>query len=391
MMRVVQVTRARTVLLLMIAALSTAACSGPILSNPAAPIGAPIVKPTPRPAPNDPQPIVFPRDDAAHDRLTEWWYVTGHLTTLDGLRAFGYEAVVFRATRGDFPVTWASHVALTEKPRGGREGSFNYLQRSEIGPQVDITSLFEGSITAAFAITGADPLSPPTLDGDPWSMVINQDGSMQIGAEWLNLQLAAPGTPVLHDNDGWIDLDVAGGSYYYSRTRMPTQGSLTVDGEEFAVTGSSWFDHQWGDFIAVGGGGWDWFALTLDDGSARGVELMLSFVRAADGTYPLIYGTWVASDGSVERIDESDIRLTPTGTWLSPHTGTAWPSGWELRVPSKGLRVTITPELLDQELDTRGTTGVIYWEGANRVSGSLGGRAVRGAAYVELTGYASLR
>jgi len=47
--------------------------------------------------------------------------------------------------------------------------------------------------------------------------------------------------------------------------------------------------------------------------------------------------------------------------------------------------------VLDQELDTRATTGVIYWEGANRVSGSLGGRAVRGAAYVELTGYASLR
>jgi predicted secreted hydrolase len=53
--------------------------------------------------------------------------------------------------------------------------------------------------------------------------------------------------------------------------------------------------------------------------------------------------------------------------------------------------VAITPEVLDQELDTRVTTGVIYWEGANRVSGTLNGRPVSGAAYVELTGYASLR
>jgi len=33
---------------------------------------------------------------------------------------------------------------------------------------------------------------------------------------------------VLHDNDGWVDFDVAGGSYYYSRTRMPTGGTLTA-------------------------------------------------------------------------------------------------------------------------------------------------------------------
>jgi predicted secreted hydrolase len=335
--------------------------------------------------------VQFPRDDAPHDRLTEWWYVTGHLTTLDGSRAFGYEAVIFRAIRGDFPVTWASHMALTEKPRNGREGSFTYYERAEIGPQVDITAMIDAPIAAAFAITGADPLSPATFENDPWSMVVGLDGSMQIGAEWFNLQLAAPEAPVLHDNDGWVDFDVAGGSYYYSRTRMPTGGTLTVDGEVLAVQGTSWFDHQWGDFIAVGGGGWDWFALTLDDGSTRGIEVTLSFVRAADGSYPLIYGTWINGDGDYDRIDGSEIQLTPTGEWTSPHTGAAWPSGWELKIPTRGLQVTITPDVKDQELDTRATTGVIYWEGSNVVRGSLDGRPVRGDAYVELTGYASLR
>jgi predicted secreted hydrolase len=379
------------VMALVFALFAVSACSGPILANPPAVAGAPIVKATPPPPRNDPQPVQFPRDDAPHDRLTEWWYVTGHLTTLDGSRAFGYEAVIFRAIRGDFPVTWASHMALTEKPRNGREGSFTYYERAEIGPQVDITAMIDAPIAAAFAITGADPLSPATIDNDPWSMIVGLDGSMQIGAEWFNLQLAAPETPVLHDNDGWVDFDVAGGSYYYSRTRMPTGGTLTVDGEVLAVQGTSWFDHQWGDFIAVGGGGWDWFALTLDDGSARGIEVTLSFVRAADGSYPLIYGTWINGDGDYDRIDGSEIQLTPTGAWTSPHTGAAWPSGWELKIPTRGLQVTITPDVRDQELDTRATTGVIYWEGSNVVRGSLNGRPVRDDAYVELTGYASLR
>ena len=44
-------------------------------------------------------------------------------------------------------------------------------------------------------------------------------------------------------------------------------------------TATAWFDHQWGDFISVGGGGWDWFAVNLDDGT----DLTLSLVRDADG------------------------------------------------------------------------------------------------------------
>lgn len=381
----------RALLLILFAALTVSACNGPILSSSAAPTGAPIVKAAPLAPRNDPQPVTFPRDDAAHDRLTEWWYVTGHLATLDGSREFGYEAVIFRAERGAFPVTWASHIALTEKPRGGRVGSFQYVQRSEIGPQVDMSTTVSAPYAALLAISGVDPLNSATFNNMPWVMSVGVDGGMQISAEWLALQLFAPAAPVLHDDDGWVDFADAGGSYYYSRTRMPTQGEITFDGEVLAVVGSSWFDHQWGDFIAIGGGGWDWFALNMTDSAGQPIDLMLSFVRAADGSYPLIYGTWVAANGDVERIPDSDIRLTATGSWLSPATGANWPSGWRLEIPSKGLNVAISPEVLDQELDTRTTTGVIYWEGANRVSGTLNGRPVSGAAYVELTGYASLR
>lgn len=41
----------------------------------------------------------------------------------------------------------------------------------------------------------------------------------------------------------------------------------------------------------------------------------------------------------------------------------------------------------EQELDTRGTTMIVYWEGACRVTGKMNGRPVKGDAYVEMVGY----
>src|SRR5688572_4639306 len=98
----------RRIGLLVVLALIGLACtpaSGPILANPSAP--RPSIEPTTAPpvALADPQPVELPRDDGPHDRLTEWWYYTGHLASEDG-RRFGFEYVIFRAERGAFPTTW---------------------------------------------------------------------------------------------------------------------------------------------------------------------------------------------------------------------------------------------------------------------------------------------
>jgi len=99
--------------LVVIVALVVAACSspgGPILANPPAPRPS-IPLATARPSPAaDPVPIVLPRDDGPHDRLTEWWYYTGHLIAQDAAaasraRRYGFEYVIFRAERGAFPTS----------------------------------------------------------------------------------------------------------------------------------------------------------------------------------------------------------------------------------------------------------------------------------------------
>src|SRR5204862_2816528 len=110
----------------------------------------------------------------------------------------------------------------------------------------------------------------------------------------LDLQLGQDAPPALHDEDGYVDFGPAGGSYYYSRTHMTATGTVTLGADALEVTGEAWFDHQWGDFISVGGGGWDWFAVNLDDGT----DVTLSLVRGADGSYPLVYGTVVDPSGT---------------------------------------------------------------------------------------------
>jgi hypothetical protein len=49
--------------------------------------------------------------------------------------------------------------------------------------------------------------------------------------------------------------------------------------------------------------------------------------------------------------------------------------------------IHLTPTVPGQELDTRPTTGVTYWEGSQVVRATRAGKVVGGEAYVELTGY----
>ena len=365
-----------------------AGCAGagaPILANPAAPHPPPPAV-TPAPSlPPDPQPVVLPADDAPHHRLTEWWYDTGHMVADDG-RRFGFEFVIFRAERGGFPVTWASHLAITDE----HGDAFHYSQRTEFGRQVDRS--VGGAAGFDLAIDGG-------AGAPPWAMT-GAGGRDQLTAELSSAEAATAGSPgglglrlaldatkpaALHNRTGWIDFGPGGSSYYYSRTAMDASGSLTIGGMELQVTGTAWFDHQWGDFIAVGGGGWDWFAVNLADGT----DLTLSLVRDRDGSDPLVYGTLVAPDGTTRHLPRDSFTVEVTKRWTSPASGAVYPAGWRVTIPDEGLAIDLAPTVAAQELDTRATTGVVYWEGSQRVAATRNGRALGGEAYVELTGYAA--
>ena len=375
-----------------------AGCNGrPILANEPIVFPSPVVASPAPPRPADPISVVLPRDDGPHDRLTEWWYYTGHLEAADG-RRFGFEAVIFRAERGAVPGAWAAHLALTDEA-GYR---FFYAQRSEIGRQVDQSprdaageptgfDLRVAGLNPELVAAGAPPIAAPwRLAGangtDRIEATLAPEEATAAGASFgLALDLRATRAPVLHDLDGFVEFGPAGTSYYYSRTRLEASGELVLDGERLAVSGIAWFDHQWGDFVSVGAGGWDWFAINLDDGT----DLTISIVRDENANEILQYGTLVRPSGEVVNLrypEDFGVAVSPVVGWQSPTSGVSYPASWSVAV-GEDLTIDLRPTVVHQELDTRATTGVIYWEGSQIVEAARNGVPISGEAYVEITRY----
>ena len=389
----------RLAALLVAGTLLVSACTTPILANDPLVFPPP---PTPSAEPSrfpDPLPISLPRDDGPHGRLTEWWYYTGHLRTPTG-RRFGFEAVVFRAERGSVPTAWAAHLALTDE----QGGAFHYAQRSEIGPEVDHSPVDASGEPTGFdlQVRGLSPTiiaaGAPPLATSPWRLagangtdhidaaLAPEEAAASGAAFGLQLDLQATKPPAFHDGDGFVDFGPAGSSYYYSRTRLTATGALDLDGQHMTVDGIAWFDHQWGNFMSIGGGGWDWFAINLDDG----VDLTFSIVRDASLQPILRYGTRVDAVGAVANLDASAFEIDAGGPWTSPTSGQTYALGWSVDArPALGLLLQVTPDLDNQELDARATSGVAYWEGSSRVTGSALGSStpLGGQAYVEITRY----
>ena len=121
--------------------------------------------------------------------------------------------------------------------------------------------------------------------------------------------------------------------------------------------------------------------MNLDDGGA----LMACRIRRRDGSATWSGGSHRARGGAVRDFADGEVAFTPKRTWTSAATGTRYPVEWEIATPVGTF--TVRALLDDQELDSRASTGTIYWEGLSLLL-DAGGRSV-GRGYLEMTGYAA--
>ena len=322
-----------------------------------------------------PRPFVFPADHGPHpDYATEWWYLTGNLRDPSGA-AFGYQLTLFRiGLKPGEPETdsaWRTHQIY-----------MGHLAVSDIGARLHhSSSRFE---RAALGLAGAraDPLevwigpwSVRGQAGDPFPLHLDATGEDFA----IDLVVAAGDRPpVLQGDRGLSQKSAAPGnaSYYYSYTRLPTQGEIRIGDRRWQVAGSSWFDREWSSSaLGPDQAGWDWFALQLEDGR----DLMYYRMRGLDGqAQRFSQGVLVDTDGSVTRLSADRVEAVPLRSWTGP-TGNSYPVAWRLRIPDHGLDLAIEAAFDAQEM----RHAVEYWEGAVRVSGSH-----RGVGYLEMSGYA---
>ena len=319
--------------------------------------------------------LEFPRDEGAHpDYRIEWWYVTGWLEDEQGA-PLGFQVTFFRVRPGlgeSNPSRFAprqivfAHAALAEPGRGklrhaeraAREG-FGLAQAREGGVDVRL---------------------------DDWSL--QQDGNtyraVVQGEDFaLRLDLEARQPPLLQGERGYSRKGPSPeqASYYYSLPHLRVSGEAVVDGRVRRVTGEAWFDHEWSsDVMDEQARGWDWMGINLDDGGA----LMAFRMRDDSGNARWAAATLRAADGSVRTFAPDEVLWSPQRTWRSPRTGAEYPVAG--RVTIGGREYEVEPLLDDAELDSRASTGTIYWEGPVRLRDAAGAELGRG--YLELTGYA---
>jgi predicted secreted hydrolase len=322
----------------------------------------------------------FPADHASHPEYrVEWWYYTGNLATSQG-RRFGYQLTFFRIGVNLVPASasrWAvrdlfmAHLAVTDI-EGGRHVSAEKLTRPGVATadaRTDVYSVWNGSWAARLDggthVLQAESFAPPVA---------------------IDLVLDEGKPPVPQGDGGYSQKGAQPGnaSHYYSLTRMPTRGAITLENTRYEVTGASWMDHEFGtSFLEAGQVGWDWFALQLDDGS----DLMLyGMRRSAGGVDPQSSGSLVDPSGRATRLRAADYALAPGRRWTSPATRGAYPVEWAVTVPRAQLNLAVRAAVDAQELT--GLSGVSYWEGAVEVTGTRAGHRVSGRGYLEMTGYA---
>lgn len=325
-------------------------------------------------------PVSLPKDLYAHaDVQTEWWYYTGHCET-ESKKRFGFELAFFkrRTDLDNFGVVplklianpmYAAHFAISEID----VGKFQYDHIRSFGKSLDTPVKMSET---SFDISLGD-----------WS--IKAEGEKHVlhatfpDGLVFDATLDARKPPILHglDNSGVSERNGGQTSQHFSFTRMDVDGTIAKNGRVENFGGVGWMDREFGTWDQTH---WDWFSIQLNDET----ELMIYHLRDLNnGRREYSHGRFIREDGSSIFLSNDDFELIATGEWTSRKTGTKYPSGWKIGVPSLELHLDISPLIDHQELDTRGTSMVVYWEGACAAVGTRRGESVKGNSYVELVGY----
>jgi len=340
-------------------------------------------------APLRPRPLVFPRDHGTHNHArTEWWYLTGQAQDERGA-LLGFQVTFFRS-RVDpaqrLPGRLAArhllfaHAAITDVAGAALHHDERLARWNGEPPPV-----------AGQGVYAAEADTDVTLRD--WHIRRGPDGLYDTRIEGDSLGIALRAAPVqtwlLQGEHGFSRKgpDPAQASFYVTHPQLAVDGTLRLRERRWRVRGTAWLDHEWSEAIlhpeAVG---WDWVGMNLDDGGA----LTAFRLRRADGSALWAGGSFrPASAGGdplgARAFGPHEVRFTPERVWVSPKTGARYPVVWRLQTPAGEHRVQALVDA--QELDSRASTGTVYWEGLSDLHDAAGRRVGRG--YLEMTGYAA--
>lgn len=319
-----------------------------------------------------PKTLRFPRDEQNHECSMEWWYFNGHLASANG-RRYSYMNCLFKARARDFlpllnrtkinPIKYVyfSHSIISD------------IKSGKSYPQVNFVSIVsKDSFTRPLLFINYT--NPLCVSGYFNSSIEEPDKFLyKIKTENLELGLKSMKKPLLEGGSGFVNMKPEK-TYYYSLSNMKTEGFVCIKGKKVAVKGKSWFDHQWANITNPNK--WNWMSIQLENNMELvcfEYETPKNVTRMATISYP---------DNRQETFH--NIVIEPSGRyWKSKKTKVSYPLEWKIMIPERKLFLKASPLMKNQEI----SFGVMhYWEGPLSISGTFGGKPVRGYGFLELVG-----
>lgn len=299
-------------------------------------------------------PVHVPQDEGIHKDDVEWWYWNGHLLDDEG-REYAFMFTLFKFKPLSLKAIWFTHSIVLS------------VADVSITPRIEyhLTGLDEGSFPGTELIASAK---------GGFSMK-KQKKTYELQTKDLKLQLQSLKSPLLIGGDGLVNLKTAN-TYYYSLPRLSCKGTITIDKKPIRVQGIAWMDHQWNPTSFSSNNVWRWFSIQLENGVDLQVFEFGKQKKTRLASVSLANGTNVIS----HRVKISPVREP---TWTSTRTGAHYPMRWHISVPDLEMdfftEAKIGPcEMLFGPLN--------YWEGPQRVQGTIRGEKVSGDAFFELVG-----
>ena len=358
------------------------------------------------------RPLVFPRDHGAHLEVrTEWWYATGWIGTPQA-PSHGVQLTFFRSATGLAAHTQSrfaarqllfAHAAVTDLANGRHWHDQRIARWSgESG-----AALGRAAVDDADVVLGAWSLR---REGQTWQAHLPARDFL------LDLSLTRSQPLLLQGDAGFSRKgpQEQQASHYYSEPQLLLRGTVQLgvapsrlqiakrptsagagtgasananananpNAPSAESIGRAWLDHEWSQEIlhpeAVG---WDWIGINLFDGNA----LTAFLLRRRDGSTLWAGGSWRTANAATQSFAPQDLQMQAGRRWRSPSSGGTYPMEWALSCPAG--RFTVRALMDAQELDSRQSTGTVYWEGLSELLNPSGQRV--GLGYLEMTGYAA--
>jgi predicted secreted hydrolase len=338
----------------------------------------------PRGLPNDLLPGLFdPIRSLAHqpDLLRDSWFLIGYVENKQGSRFNVLVHQIINSRPGD-PLEIASILNVTDITNKTYRGEELIYGADEVTLDTNV-------------MLNVTPSS--TLSGDTQRIHAVAD----FGWSRLDFDVSFPGQIMLNGGIGVFNF-LGGPTAQYSIPWGQGGGTFVLDGVEHEVSGTFWFDRQWGFPQDLYGDEarapyalrnetgdaapedrtptqdkWCWMDLNLSNGIVLGLweielgEQHFGWVTALkpDGTH-IIAALEPLAEGS------GDV-------WVSPSSGQRYPTRFTVKVPGLGCTLDVKSLLDEQEIPSGAEP---KYEGVAEISGVYEDKPVTGFTLIELMG-----